>query len=101
MTVLTRPRRRRGGRPDYRLPSPDLGPHVYLLSRLDAHLALLTNLRRELGGARRATRLGSRLQAAAASAVAAQHYAADIAHALAAIQEGSDRPADHRQPRSE
>jgi 3-oxoacyl-[acyl-carrier protein] reductase len=74
------------------LPDPDLGPHVYLLNRLDAHLALLHSLRRELGGARRAARRGSRLQAAAASALAAQHYAADIAQALAEIMD-THRPA--------
>jgi hypothetical protein len=101
MTVLTRPRRRRTRRVDHRLPDPDLGPHVYLLSRLDAHLALLSNLRRELGGARRPARPGSRLQAAAASALAAQHYATDIAHALAAVLDIHHCPADIRPPRSE
>jgi len=101
MTVLTRARRPRGGRLDHRLPDPDLGPHVYLLNRLDAHLELLHSLRRELGGARRAARRGSRLQAAAASALAAQHYAADIAQALAQILETPHRPAGGRPPRSE
>ena len=102
MTVLIRSRRRRGGRPDANLPEPDLGPQVYLLGRLDAHLALLRSLRRELGGARRPARLGSRLQAAAASALAAQHYAADIARALEVLQSGRDssRPADSRPARS-
>ena len=97
MTVLTRARRPRGGRLNHRLPDPDLGPHVYLLSRLDAHIALLSSLRRELGGARRAARPGSRLQAAAASALAAQHYAADIAHVLATMLETHR----NRRPRSE
>jgi hypothetical protein len=100
MTVLTRPRRR-AGRLDHRLPHPDLGPHAYLLSRLDAHLALLSSLRRELGGARRAARPGSRLQAAATSALAAQHYAADIAHVLATVLDTHRCPAGNRRPRSD
>jgi hypothetical protein len=101
MTVRIRPRRRRGGRLDHRLPDPDLGPQVYLLSRLDTHLALLHSLRRELGGSRRPARPGSRLQAAATTALASQHYAADIAQALAAILETHHCPADARRPRSE
>jgi len=40
------------------------------------------------------------LQAAAASALAAQHYAADIAQALAEIMD-NQRPAGGRSPRSE
>lgn len=100
MTALTRSRRRRGGRLDHRLPDPDLGPQVYLLSRLDAHLALLHSVRRELGGARRPARPGSRLQAAAATALASQHYAADIARALATILHGHHCPAAGRRPRS-
>jgi hypothetical protein len=71
------------------------------MSRLDAHLRLMRHLRRELGGVRRLTRPGSRLQAAAASALAAQHYAADIAHALGVTLERTHRPLEHRPPRSE
>jgi hypothetical protein len=82
------------------LPDPDLGPHVYLMSRLDAHLALMQRLRRELGGSRRLMRPGSRLQAAAASALAAQHYAADIANALALTLDRTHRPIERRPPRS-
>jgi hypothetical protein len=86
MTVVTRPRRRSPR--DRRPPHPALGPHVYLLHRLDAHLVLMHSLRRELGGVRRSARPGARLQAAAASALAAQRYAADVANALAAILDG-------------
>ncbi len=87
MTAVTRRRRHRAGSVDRRLPDPVLGPHVYLLHRLDAHLTLLQRLRADLV-ARRTARPGARLQAAAATALAAEHYAADIADALGTILDG-------------
>jgi hypothetical protein len=89
--------RRRRTVPDGRsgLPSIDADLHAYVLARLDAHLAELHTLRRELAP-HRPIRPGARWRVAAATLVAARHYARDIARALgrpAAPAAGSAAPA--------
>jgi len=86
--VRRRPRHHHG-------PGADADLHGYLVARLDAHLAELSRMRRELARPR-PWRPGGRSRAIAATAVAARDYADDVARALNG--HGDDITAETRSP---
>jgi hypothetical protein len=75
-------------------PASDAEPldiHAWVLARLDAHIAELQALRRELAS-RRSSGVRARWYAAAATAVTARHYAVDVGRVLRTQEEPSALP---------